>query len=77
VSKCKKTVEHVAGEIEHYFSSHPEAADSQEGITKWWITRQRLHENLTVVRAALDRLVSKGRIIKITNRDGTTIYKKP
>ncbi|MCJ7603252.1 MAG: hypothetical protein MUO63_17355 [Desulfobulbaceae bacterium] len=37
----EQQIEHIAQEIERYLQTRPNAADSLEGITKWWLTRQR------------------------------------
>ncbi len=50
----------VAREIENYLAVHPRAADSLEGITRWWLMRQRIHYELDLVEAALRHLCRKG-----------------
>ena len=66
----------IAQEIEHYLLAHPRAADSVEGITKWWLSYQRSGESMDHVQQALDVLIAQGRIVKINNVNGTCIYKK-
>jgi hypothetical protein len=53
-------VDSVAKEIERYLESHPQASDSLEGIATWWISKQRIHNELEVVRAALEQLTHAG-----------------
>ena len=53
-------VENVAREIEQYLESHPQAADSLEGIATWWVSKQRIRSELEVVRAALEQLARLG-----------------
>ncbi len=53
-------VDSVAKEIEHYLESHPQASDSLEGIATWWISKQRIRNELEVVRAALEQLTHAG-----------------
>ena len=50
----------AAREIEQYLEAHPKAADSLEGISTWWISRQRIRRELAVVRAALEMLTENG-----------------
>ncbi len=50
----------AAREIEDYLESHPQAADSLEGIAIWWVSKQRIRYGLEVVRAALERLTRTG-----------------
>jgi hypothetical protein len=56
----QEKVDGVAQEIERYLESHPHAADSLEGISIWWMSRQRIRGELEVVRAALQQLVNAG-----------------
>ena len=58
---------YVAHLIEEYLRSHPEAMDSFEGISKWWITRQKLHESAYSVNSALNILMDKGVVEKVDN----------
>lgn len=53
-------VDSVAKEIERYLESHPQASDSLEGIATWWISKQRIRNELEVVRAALEQLTQAG-----------------
>ena len=53
-------VDSVAQEIERYLETHPQAADSLEGISTWWVSRQRIRQELAVVRAALEQLTRSG-----------------
>ena len=68
-------IEHIAQEIERYLMKRPNAADSLEGITKWWLTRQRFEDALDFVQKALEYLILHGRIIKTINYDGRCIYR--
>ncbi|MDZ7754049.1 MAG: hypothetical protein U5S82_21020 [Gammaproteobacteria bacterium] len=65
----EERVRDVAREIEHYLESHPQAADSLEGIANWWISRQRLQTELEVVRAALEQLSQAGIVSARWGRD--------
>ncbi len=56
----EERIHRAAREIEQYLMAHPRAADSLEGIAIWWIGRQRIHEELAIVRAALAELVQAG-----------------
>ena len=54
----------IADEIARYLERHPEAADSVEGIRRWWITRQRFEESLAATQRALDYLEQQGVVAK-------------
>ncbi len=56
----EERVESVARQIEQYLESHPQAADSLEGIATWWVSKQRIRYELEVVRAALEQLTHSG-----------------
>ncbi|ODS25030.1 hypothetical protein AB835_00555 [Candidatus Endobugula sertula] len=62
---CSDQSIYVAHLIEEYLRSHPEAMDSFDGISKWWITRQKLHESVDSVNSALHILINKGIVEKI------------
>ncbi|MGS2718693.1 hypothetical protein ACVBE9_11000 [Eionea flava] len=64
-SYCNDQSMYVARLIEEYLRSHPEAMDSFDGISKWWITRQKLYESADAVNSALGMLVDKGVIEKV------------
>ena len=66
-SYCNDQSLYVARLIEGYLRSHPEAMDSFDGISKWWITRQKLYESADAVNCALSILVDKGVIEKVDN----------
>ena len=51
---------YVARLIENYLQAHPNAMDSFEGIRRWWITEQKIHESAFSVQNALEILLDKG-----------------
>lgn len=62
---------YIAYLIEEYLKSHPEAMDSFEGISKWWITRQKLYESANSVNHALNLLIKRG----VVERVGEKYYR--
>lgn len=60
MNEWDERVINAAREIEQYLETHPQAADSLEGIATWWVSRQRIRSELEVVRAALDALAAMG-----------------
>ena len=64
----------LCGEIQRYLDQHPDAADSVEGIRRWWIARIRLEETAKYVQEALDRLVAQGVVVKRVMPDGTAVF---
>jgi hypothetical protein len=64
----------IARIIDRYVTEHPNAADTPEGIRSWWIARHLPRTSLEDVQKALDHLVVRGRLIRVTLADGTTVY---
>lgn len=66
----------IAQEIIRYLEGHMNAADSVDGIAKWWLSRQRYEETLERVQQALDMLVSKGVLKRSITASGNTVYSR-
>lgn len=60
VNTREQEIAEIAREIERYLDAHPNAADSVEGILRWWLTRQRYEQSAEHVTRALEHLVSAG-----------------
>jgi hypothetical protein len=67
----------MVAEIERYLEAHPGAADTAEGIQRWWLSRQLADEPVAMLTDALDVLVAKGVIASTTLPDGRTLYAAP
>lgn len=67
-------VKRVADEIKRYLGAHPQGADTAEGITTWWVPRQRLEESVLLVRQALDYLITESLIERKDNPSGGYLY---
>lgn len=72
--KQKILIKNIAYEIKQYLDEHPAAADNIQGITDWWLLRQRLKEHSEDVQQALLLLISDGYVSKRINEDGSEIY---
>lgn len=66
-------VQGIAHELEHYISLHANAADTLEGIARWWLDRPEQPE-LSRVEAALALLVERGVLARRLLPDGKHIY---
>jgi len=64
----------VAEEIRRYLASHPDAADSAEGILNWWLMRQRDEQSAQVVDEALQWLLEQGAVTRCVMPDGKIVY---
>ena len=65
-----ESVQNVARDIAEHFFKNAEAADTAEGITDWWIARQKRSNALPVIRKALNLLVEEGLVNKRTWEPG-------
>ena len=57
-----------------YLQQHPKSEDTLEGITDWWIKKQRLDDSRIAVDEALKKLTSES-VISATTRNNKTYYK--
>lgn len=60
--------------ILNYLQKNPEAGDTLEGITKWWIGLEKIEFSVDEVAYALDKLKKKGLIRTCKSRGGITFY---
>ncbi len=67
-------IKRIACEIKRYLGKHPHGVDTIDGITRWWIPRQRIEEASLRVQQALDYLVAESRIERKTSLDGSDLY---
>jgi hypothetical protein len=67
-------VQQIADQIECYLKNHPNAADTIEGITKWWLPEQEIEVSSLLVQQALKYLSSKSVVKCNTNLSGNEVY---
>jgi len=53
----------IASEVLLYLLEHPDAQDTLEGITDWWLMERRIKEQSALVKAALAELVAGGLVV--------------
>jgi Fe2+ or Zn2+ uptake regulation protein len=58
-----------------YLDQNPDAADTIEGVTKFWLKKENAKITFSVVSRTLDKLQKKGIIQAFQGADGTTYYK--
>jgi hypothetical protein len=61
--------------ILRYLESCPNACDTAEGVSQWWIPQQRLVDSTNAVADALDRLVERGEIETDRSVAGQLLYR--
>ena len=52
--------EQVANAILAYLAEAPDAMDTADGVTEWWLMRQHVRDEVEVVTRVLDQLVARG-----------------
>ncbi len=57
-----------------YLQTHPQAADSLEGVARWWVRTEGPPPIAEEVLEALDLLVDAGHIARLSLADGRTLY---
>lgn len=63
----------VAEAILRYLRQHPHAADSAEGVARWWVP-PALGASASVVKASLGALVRRGELRRVRLADGSVLY---
>jgi hypothetical protein len=65
----------LAKAIEAYLANHPGAADSEQGITDWWLPSVGVHAAVEELASALAKLVQRGKVEAYQLPDGAVIYR--
>ena len=65
----------IADAIQCYLASHPAAADSELGITEWWLPEVGVEGAVTEVREALDMLEREGVVEACLLDDGLCLWR--
>jgi len=64
----------LAEQIARYLEANQGARDTVDGITRWWIARQRLLETRSMVEKALQQLETQGRVRSGRTPGGELVY---
>jgi hypothetical protein len=64
----------ISNAILHYLLEHPDAGDSIEGITNWWVLHEGVETEVDKVVEVVDELVSKGLLREVKNSTETKFY---
>ena len=66
----------VVDAILRYLHSHPEAADTVDGICEWWLPVY-WYADVLIVEAAFARLQAQGLVRRRENADHHVLYSRP
>lgn len=58
-----------------HLKQNPDASDTLEGISKWWLEMERINSSVEQVAAACQKLEKMGFLKKINNPSGHTLYR--
>jgi Fe2+ or Zn2+ uptake regulation protein len=61
-------------DILDYLVNHPQAADSVDGVTRWWLAQNGTAPPQAEVERALATLVERGLLRRVELPDGTVLY---
>jgi hypothetical protein len=67
-------VEAIVSAILIHLESHPRAADSAEGVARWWLRPTQVGVTVEQVERALNCLVARGTMRRSQLIDGTFLY---
>ncbi|WP_297324647.1 hypothetical protein [Nitrosomonas sp.] len=66
----------IRKEILQYMQTHPDAADSLNGIVNWWLSSKYSAEDMKKVEGVLEQLIKDGLVKKVVLIDKTILYKR-
>jgi hypothetical protein len=72
-AKQAKGADAIAKAIEAYLRVRPQAADTLDGIARWWLSGELQNAPLDEVQLAVDALRQKG-MLRATQRSGQILY---
>lgn len=68
-------LEKISIMILNYLRKNPEAGDTLEGITRWWLEAEKIEISVDEVTYALEILLQKGQVQRHKSGGGNTFYK--
>ena len=70
----ERQIQELVQSIRTYLSQRPDAADTLEGITRWWVRSASLDLSPQLVEAALEILIQEG-VVTTTHVGGRLLYR--
>lgn len=64
----------LAAELLRYVARHPDAADTAEGIWRWWLPPGTAEYRESDLPAALEWLAARGALVRTTLPDGRELF---
>ena len=75
-SEPTEAIVKVASEITSYLDKHPQASDTLEGVTTWWLMKQRYESSREIVEAALNYLMDIDVVKSFESNEKQIYYSK-
>ena len=72
---CENITSSVAYEILSYLVQNPDAQDTVEGITEWWLLQQRIVQREILIREAVTQLVHHKFLVERKSKYFRTQYR--
>jgi hypothetical protein len=72
--ECSSNAAEVERAVLGYLNKHPQAADTLDGITSWWLPQQRYETARERIEDALTRLVNSGVLRRQSLPGGELLY---
>jgi hypothetical protein len=72
-SMSEDAIRAIAAEVLGYLTRHPDAADTAEGIQRWWLIEGGVYAP-SDVEHALERLARDGAVVRRGLPDGRVLY---
>lgn len=70
-----KREEVIACRILKYLMRHPHATDTAEGLTRWWLLEEEIHERVSEVSQGLSFLVEQGFLLENKRPEAAPLYR--
>ncbi len=70
----EKKTDEISRMIIDYLRKNPDAGDTLEGITRWWLNMERIDLSVKEVAQALESLVQQGMIRIRESKSGNIFY---
>ncbi len=67
--------EDIAIMILNYLRKNPDAGDTLEGISKWWLNREMIESSVDDVSGVIEKLIKEGKIQRQVTSEKKAIYK--
>ena len=76
VNDDQDAVRSVAERIRRHVAERPNAADTANGVARWWFARADPPIDPAVVEAALESLVADGSFERVVLAGGVVVYRR-